>query len=235
MASRAHSEALGDMMQITGGVLATAYRHFWSEPETPGLLPEFMILMHQITRASVPLMAAAESAARERADRDAVSRALAEFLPSHIEAELNHDSMVLDDLEAIDIRREDVLARIPPPRVAALVGAQYYWLLHHHPVGLLGYVILLEGNPPSETHVQRLQDRSGLPEEFFRSYRLHGELDPTHINNLNGFLDSLPLTPAQQQLLWISAAHTASALAGCLTEIHRECSAASPHLRPRVQ
>ena len=32
---------------------------------------------------------------------------------------------------------------------AALVGAQYYWIRHVHPVALLGYVMLLEGYPPS--------------------------------------------------------------------------------------
>ena len=29
---------------------------------------------------------------------------------------------------------------MPSPAVAALVGSQYYWLLHHHPVALLGFV-----------------------------------------------------------------------------------------------
>jgi hypothetical protein len=32
----------------------------------------------------------------------------------------------------------------PSANVAALVGAQYYWILHHHPVALLGYMATLE-------------------------------------------------------------------------------------------
>ena len=38
---------------------------------------------------------------------------------------------------------------MPPPSVAGLVGSQYYWILHHHPVAFLGYVALMEGYPPT--------------------------------------------------------------------------------------
>ncbi len=211
-------------MTVTCGGLSSTYRRFWRHPEVPGLLPSFMILMHQVVRASIPLMALAQSVSRERADIDQVCRQLSEFLPSHIEEERDHDIGILDDLEVIGISREDILDRIPPPMVASLVGAQYYWILHHHPVALLGYMILLEGNPPSEAHIRRLQEKSRLPTDFFRAYRLHGELDPTHVNTLNSFLDSLPLSESQGHLIWISASHTASALACCLADIERKRS-----------
>src|SRR2546429_520773 len=39
--------------------------------------------------------------------------------------------------------------RPPADSTARAVGAQYYWIRHHHPVALLGYVAVLEGRPPS--------------------------------------------------------------------------------------
>ena len=51
--------------------------------------------------------------------------------------------------------------RPPSPTVAALVGAQYYWIEHVHPVGLLGYVLLLEGWPPTPETVEELRRRTG--------------------------------------------------------------------------
>jgi hypothetical protein len=182
--------------------------------------------MHQIVRASVPLMNVARSLAGERAGMDPVCRELGAFLSVHAEEERDHDEWLLEDLEANGIGREDVISRIPSPHVAALVGAQYYWIQHQHPVALIGYMRLLEGNPPSQAHVQRLQRESGLPSAIFRTYRLHGELDPNHMQDLDLLLDSLPLSDSQGHLVWISASHTATALAQCLEDLQGEPHAA---------
>ena len=66
------------------------------------------------------------------------------------------------------------IARPPAPAVAALVGAQYYWVLHHHPVALLGYIGLLEGYPPGRPRYgsNELRARTGVirvPSKFPRS------------------------------------------------------------------
>lgn len=220
--AKSHSQLLGERMQIPCGYLFATFHRFWRHPELGGLLPAFLILMHQIVRASMPLMNVARSLAVERANVDEVCRDLAGYLAVHIEEERHHDDWVLEDLEAIGKSRRDVIGQVPSANVAALVGAQYYWIQHHHPVALLGYIRLLEGNPPSDAHIRGLQQRSGLPDAFFRTYRLHGDLDPNHVQQLDLFLDSLPLSEWQGQLIWISSSHTASALAACLEEIERE-------------
>lgn len=224
MIARQLSSSLRERMDLTCGRLYTTSARFWQQPRLDAAVPEFLILMHQVVRASVPLMEAAHAVARSRAGEDPVCRALAEYLPEHIEEERHHDTWLLDDLEAAGIATADVTERIPPPGVASLVGAQYYWLHHHHPVGLLGYMRVLEGNAPSEAHIKSLEDRSGLPATLFRTYRLHGALDPTHHEDIDALIDALPLSPSQEVLLWISASHTATSVADCLDRIERECT-----------
>jgi hypothetical protein len=124
------------------------------------LYPAYLVLSHGIIRASVPLMAAARERARELAG-DPVAAAVADYCGRHIEEELGHDDWLLEDLAFLGVDPEDVRTRPPSPTVAALVGAQYYWIRHVHPVGLLGYVLLLEGWPPTPATVDELRRRTG--------------------------------------------------------------------------
>ena len=104
--------------------------------------------------------------------------------------------------------RAEVLARPPVPTVAALVGAQYYWVLHHHPVALLGYIGLLEGFPPSPEMIEDLRVRTGYPADAFRTMVAHAELDPRHGDELFELVDTLPLTPEQSAVMGLSAMHS---------------------------
>jgi hypothetical protein len=198
--------------------LYAVYRRFWTHPHIGKLVPDFLVLMHQIIRASLSLMNTAQVRAAQRRSHG-VSQLLAAYLTQHIEEERHHDEWLLEDLETAGMRRSDILKRMPLASVASLVGAQYYWIQHHDPVSLLGYMRVLEGNPPSPSHIDNLQRQSGLPASVFRTYRMHGELDPNHRRELDLFIDSLPLTKPQTRLVSISAAHTAQMLAECLKEL----------------
>jgi hypothetical protein len=61
-----------------------------------------------------------------------------------------------------------------------------------HPGALLGYLGLLEGYPPQPEHVEELIRRSGAPAHAWSTYRLHGELDPWHREELEAMLDQMP-------------------------------------------
>ena len=214
-----HSDRLQSRMDFTCGQLPEAYHRLWNRSDLAAVLQPFLILMHQIIRASVPLMNLAQSIAAERAGLDPVCARLAPYLAQHCEEEQNHDEWLLEDLQAAGIPPALVIGEIPHASVAALVGAQYYWIQHYHPVALLGYMRLLEGYPPTVGHVERLQRVSGLPAAMFRTYRLHGELDPGHLEEMNAFIDSLPLSEVHSDLIWISVSHTASALTECLDQL----------------
>jgi len=221
---RSNSQMLNDRLTITCGVLTSQFSATWEPPDLSRTVPSVFTLLHQIVRASVPLMELASSVAAQRADVDPVCRHLQPYLATHAIEERDHDEWLWQDFETAGIPREEILGQIPAPNVAALVGAQYYWVQHHHPVALLGYMRVLEGNPPSISHVELLERKSKLPRALFRTYRLHGELDPDHIREMDSFIDSLPLADWQADLMWISATHTARALAASLADLDRGVS-----------
>lgn len=208
-------------------VLASAGRRLVAHPQVRALYPEYLVTQHWIVRASVPLMEAAHRRAVELSGRDAVAAGLAAYLEEHIPEELDHDEWLLDDLETVGVAREDVLARPPSSTVAAVVGAQYYYLLHYHPVALLGYISLLEGYPPSPEMVDELAARTGYPDDAFRTLRLHAELDPGHREELDATLDALPLTREHAEVLGLSALFSVDGLARAIDEVVDEAEGAA--------
>jgi len=190
--------------------------------EHPGvrdLYPEYLFTSHCVIRASVPLMEAGRARAEELAADDPVAAAIAPYLEEHIPEELDHDEWLLDDLEVLGRDREAVLARPPSPTVAALVGAQYYWIHHYHPVGLLGYIAVFEGYPPSPEMIDRLVERTGYSRDAFRTIIGHAELDPGHRDELDRLLDTLPLTREQATVMRLSALYSVDAFARALEEV----------------
>jgi len=178
------------------------------------------ILIHQITRASGPLMEVALQACR-LCDGDHAAAGLASYLERHIEEERHHDLWLLEDLESVGVARADVLSAAPPPSVAGMVGAQYYWIHHHDPVALIGYMLMLECNAPTPATIADLKRRSGLPESFFRTHRVHAELDPDHQSDLLDLATLLPLSQAQRQLIDASIMHTLERMAECLADLEK--------------
>ena len=196
---------------------AVTYDALVEHPRLRELWPEYLVLQHQIIRATVPLTEAALAEAR-RLD-DPLGAPLAAYLEEHVDEELGHDDTLLDDLELLGLERAEVLRRIPPPTVAALVGSQYYWILHHHPVTFLGFVGLMEGFPPTPELIETLLERTGFPREAFRTYVEHAALDPGHRDHLDRTLDSLPLTAEHEAALGLSAITSAALAARALDEL----------------
>lgn len=214
-----HSEQLRDKLQLAIGPALAASRRFWAHARFPDLYPEFLVRTHCIIRASVPLMEAALARARAMSASDGVARELAAYFAEHSVEEHRHDEWLLDDLQVLGMPREQVLARIPPPTVAALVGVQYYWILHYHPVALLGYVAVLEGYPPSTEHLEAVLARTGLPRAAFRTLLKHAQLDRHHRDDLDRTLDRLPLSREQSAVIGMSAFHTLELLRRNVEEV----------------
>ena len=178
------------------------------DPRLRELWPEYLVVQHQIIRATVPLTEAALKQTRALPGDDPLAAQLAEYLVEHVDEERGHDETLLDDLAVLGVDREDVIERMPSPAVAALVGSQYYWLLHHHPVTFLGFVGVMEGYPPPAELVELLIERTGFPREAFGTFAEHGELDPGHRDHLDRTLDALPLAPEHEAAIGISALAT---------------------------
>lgn len=184
--------------------------------------PEYLRVSHGILRASVPLMETARDRALSLTETDPVATEVASYLEHHIPEELDHDDWLLDDLEVVGVDRASVLSRPPAPSVAALVGAQYYWILHYHPIALLGYIAVLEGYPPSTAMIDGLVARTGYDRSAFRTLIAHSELDPGHSDELDELLDGLPLTREQTGVVGLSAISTVRRIARVFDEVADE-------------
>lgn len=216
-----NAERLRGTLGIVLGGLWAAGERLVSHPRIRELYPEYLFTIHSVIRASVPLMETACERARELSDADPVAEALVEYLGEHIEEERDHDAWLLDDLETIGVDRAATLARPPSPTVASAVGAQYYWVLHYHPVTLLAWIGLLEGYPPPPALIDELRARTGYEPDAFRTLAAHAELDIGHGDELFAFLDGLPLTAEQSTAIGLNAMSSVHLLAKALDEIER--------------
>ena len=201
---------------------AGAYTALVRHRDVRALFGHYLVRTHRIIRATESLMSVALQKAEESAFRDPVAAGVAEYLQDHIVDEKGHDEWLLEDLSALGMDRATVLSGVPSDTIACLVGAQYYWSLHCHPVALLGYFATMEGHPPSTELIERLINATGYPREAFRTLIEHGELDPHHRDELDRRIDSLPLTEEHEKLLGLSAISTITLLARSIEEVIEE-------------
>jgi hypothetical protein len=213
------SERLRRKVYVGFPGLAAAAERVWTSPRIAALYPEYLSTMHTIVRSSVPLMQAALERASVLAQDDEVAAGVAEYFAKHWPEEAGHDRWILQDLEALGADPEEPLHRLPSARVASVVGAQYYWLRHYHPVSLLGHVAVMEGYPPAPGFAPRLQALTGYPEHAFRSIRRHSRLDVRHRAELYDAIDALPLRPEHEAAMGVAALHTVDGLVGVFEEL----------------
>jgi hypothetical protein len=214
--------------------LRASSERIWCSPQLHELYPVYLRTMHGIVRSAVPLLEAAAARARELAAEDEVAAGLAGYLAHHAGEERGHDGWLLEDLAATGNDPSAALRAIPSARVATFVGAQYYWLRHHHPLALLGHMAVVEGYPPELGFADRLQRLSGYPADAFRALRRHERLDIRHRQELFQTIDMLPLRPEHEALLGVSALHTVRAAIGVLDEVHGSVPVLASAMRPRA-
>lgn len=214
-----HGVRLRAVLRLAEPALAAASGGFWRHPRLAELFPGYLLRVLASARASLGVIAAAGRRARELAAEDPVAARLAGYYAAHHEEEAGHAEWLVSDLESIGVPRQRALAGWGSPAIASMVGAQYYWLEHAHPVAPLGYFAVLEGYPPAVSHLEELQERTGLPRSAFRFLRAHAEIDPHHAADLYRLLDELPLTAAQAGLVGTSALATVAGLAAVFEEL----------------
>jgi Iron-containing redox enzyme len=191
----------------------------WTSPRVADVYPEYLCTMHTIVRTSVPLMEAALERAWLLAPEDEVAAGVATYLKRHVHEEVGHDRWILEDLEAAGADPQEPLRRVPSRRVASVVGAQYYWLRHYHPVSLLGHIAVMEGFPPTPAFAERLRERTGYPEDAFRAIARHAKLDIGHRKELYEAIDHLPLTAEHEDIIGLSGLHTVAGLIDVFEEV----------------
>jgi hypothetical protein len=219
-----HSRRLREKIELVAPSMHRAIDAFWNHSRLSELFPELLFATYCVGRTTVPLLELALSVANSRREDDPVAASVAEYCERHIPEERHHDEGVLSDLEVLGVSRESVARRIPSPTMAGLIGAQYYWILNVHPVALLGYLEVLEGEPPVAERLEEVIQRTGLPRGAFRTYFQHADVDRKHRDDLHEVLDRMPLSRKHESIVAISAFQTV----GFVRQIFEELVAGVP-------
>lgn len=214
-----HSEILSRKIKLAESRLDEAASSFWTHRDVASMFPEFLFVLYSSMCSTVPLMQTASTRARAMASTDPVAARTAEYMAKHAEEELHHDEWLLEDMVAMGMEASAIRSRIPSSSVASLVGSQYYWIHHAHPVALFGYLVVLEGKPPTLPQLEMIQSKYGLPQVAFRTLIEHAETDIDHHHGLNRALDDMPLNRDHSALIALSAFQTIDKLSCVFEEL----------------
>lgn len=205
-------QALRLKIELAAPLLRRRASAFWETGDPKIRYLAYAQAMHTVIRASVPLMELAERRCAALPPADRTAAPLGAYLREHAAEERHHDEWLAEDLAAAGADPAQVLARRPAAAVASMVGAQYYWIAHYHPVCLLGYIGALEGTSPPPGMAEWLASRTGYPRAAFRTIHHHARADLAHAAGLYELIDGLGVNAAQAAAIGCSALNTIAGL-----------------------
>jgi len=110
---------------------------------------------------------------------------LADYLLHHAREELGHEAWALADMAAMGIGPEQVRASRPVLACAAMVGMEYYVAAHANPVGIFGWLFVLEAMGDDLGHDAAESVRRGLDlPDGIRFLARHGDADRAHTKDV---------------------------------------------------
>lgn len=184
-----------------------AYDEFRNHPRFAEMCTEFILMNQHVAKATVPMMQEVIRCANE-IPNDPVCTPLIKYMNQHIAEETDHDEWYVNDLEVLGMSRADVYNRIPTPNTAAMIGSQYYWIKHYHPIAFLGYMGSVETYPSPESCVKNMISDSGLPAKGFDTLLMHAQIDQHHGRDIINLINSLPLTEKHIKIIEMAAFQT---------------------------
>lgn len=206
-----HSQRLRAVLSLAQPRLTSLVREAWFYPRLGEVYPEFLFATYGVTVASAPAMRAAAALCAEDGTQGPLEEWLKQYYMDHATEEEEHGEWLLEDLDSLGVGRGRVLERLPYASVAALVGSQYYWMKHVHPIAYLGFIAVLEA-PTEIRFLREVSDRCGIPWGSMSCHARHAELDDGHVAEFDAMLDSLPLTAKHRDLITVSAIGTVGSM-----------------------
>lgn len=214
------SQRLRGKLELVMPLLFAPNQALLRDPQLPQLYPEWALTFYHLARVFLPLMETALTRAQTLAADDPVAAGTAEYLARHIEEERHgvagDGEAHLPDLEVLGVAPDEARRRPLPLAIAALAGYHCDWIVHRHPIALLGFVEVVEGYPPPLWAVEALIVRTGLPRAGFQFLLQHADLDLEHRDELHAVLDGLPVTPEQEAMIGLSAMRTVDLMSQAL-------------------
>lgn len=112
--------------------------------------------------------------------------ALAKYLLIHAEEERGHHLWALQDLGDLGINEEEVREAYPVTSCSAMIGMMYYVAGYANPVGLYGWLYILEamGDDLGASVTQEFNESLSLEGKALRFLAGHGENDVEHTRDL---------------------------------------------------
>ena len=208
MNNQSYSSKLKAIISMGINPLVNATNQLFQHENFINLFPSYLLSLHWMVRASIPLMKEAIIYAEEKQVPKLRCEEFIAYLNKHCIEETDHDKWLLEDLRYLGISPEDVEKIIPSITVANLVGSQYYWIKHFDPISLIGYIAVIEGNSLSEPFLQNIKKSSDIPIQAFRTIDQHSKIDKQHANDLYGLVDCSNLDSQQFALIRRSALTT---------------------------
>jgi len=111
---------------------------------------------------------------------------LAAYLLHHAAEEQGHDAWALHDLHDLGVPDSAVKSALPVPSCDAMIGYTYYVAAYANPVGLYGWMYILEavGHDFGGTAAHHLERGLALGKKALRFVAGHGVADQTHTREL---------------------------------------------------
>jgi Iron-containing redox enzyme len=194
----------------------------WNSPRLNTFYPRYLVAVYPVLKFTVPLILAARDICTERSETSEFHGKLAAYYDRRAMEELGHDLWLLEDLARMGISNEQVKGRTPLPSIAALVGAQHFYIANGQPAALLGYMAALEGFPPTDQLLDAAVEATGYPESYFRTLRKHAHLDIYHRDELDVFIDQVGLGDEDRAVVTSNALACIERVGAAMDDIGRE-------------
>lgn len=202
------SDRLEKKLELARPSMQEAAQRLWDTSDAKDIYPLYLEQMHMVVRSGVGLMQTAARLATKLTSSRPLKLRLINYLEKHIDEEKGHDLWLLEDYQATGHNPDYLLSKIPSSHVANMAGAQYYWIMHHHPVMVMGHIAALETNHPPAGFSAYLSHLTGFPAMAFRAIFRHEKLDIIHKAEILDLLNQLDLTPREETAIGVSALHT---------------------------
>lgn len=119
----------------------------------------------------------------------------------HAISELGHDLLAIEDLEALGVQREMVLASRPLPETRAFFANTVYNIQSRGPAAYLSYLFHLEYTPTQNgPAIMGLLKAKGVPDQALSFLHEHATVDVNHLKLMRTYLAEVVRTDAEREL-----------------------------------
>lgn len=119
----------------------------------------------------------------------------------HAISELGHDLLAVEDLEALGVPRDSVLASSPLPETRAFFANTVYNIQSRGPAAYLSYLFHLEYTPTQNgPAIMEMLRGKGVPENALTFLHEHSTVDINHLKLMRTYLSEVVRTDAERDL-----------------------------------